>query len=91
MKQTGPRQKLSFTLSNTGDAPLIVRAVEGEGHVATTLSPGRTVAPGDSFRAEVLLDPATQDFGVLTEHLVVVTNDPVRPMRRLRITAIIED
>ncbi|SEA86584.1 Protein of unknown function [Alistipes timonensis JC136] len=91
VKHTGPRRKLSFTLSNTGDAPLIVRAVEGEGHIATTLAPGRTVAPGDSFRAEVLLDPATQDFGVLTEHLMVVTNDPVRPMRRLRITAIIEE
>ena len=91
VKHTGPRRKLSFTLSNTGDAPLIVRAVEGEGHIATTLAPGRTIAPGDSFRAEVLLDPATQDFGVLTEHLMVVTNDPVRPMRRLRITAIIEE
>lgn len=91
VKHAGPRRKLSFTLSNTGEAELIVRAVEGEGHIATTLAPGQTVAPGGSYRAEVLLDPGTQDFGVLTEHLVVVTNDPVRPMRRLRITAIIEE
>ena len=91
MKHAGPRRRLSFTLSNTGEAELIVRAVEGEGHIATTLAPGQTVAPGGSYRAEVLLDPGTQDFGVLTEHLVVVTNDPVRPMRRLRITAIIEE
>ena len=91
VKHAGPRRKLSFTLSNTGEAELIVRAVEGEGHIATTLAPGLTVAPGGSYRAEVLLDPGTQDFGVLTEHLVVVTNDPVRPMRRLRITAIIEE
>jgi len=27
----------------------------------------------------------------VTEHLVVVTNDPVRPMRRIRVTAIIEE
>ena len=74
MKHAGPRRKLSFTLSNTGEAELIVRAVEGEGHIATTLAPGQTVAPGGSYRAEVLLDPGTQDFGVLTEHLVVVTN-----------------
>ena len=91
VKHAGPRRKLSFTLSNTGEAELIVRAVEGEGHIATTLAPGQTVAPGGSYRTEVLLDPGTQDFGVLTEHLVVVTNDPVRPMRRLRITAIIEE
>lgn len=91
VKHSGPRRKLSFTLSNTGGGELIVRAVEGEGHVATTLMPGRKVPAGGSFRAEVSIDPAAQDFGVLTEHLLVVTNDPVRPMRRIRITAIVEE
>ena len=84
-------RKLGFTLSNTGTAELIVRAVEGEGHVATTLAPGLRIAPGGTFRAEVLLNPKDQEYGVLSEHLVVVTNDPVRPMRRIRITAIIEE
>ena len=66
--------------------------MEGEGHIATTLAPGQTVAPGGSLRGPRCSSiPGTQDFGVLTEHLVVVTNDPVRPMRRLRITAIIEE
>lgn len=91
VKHAGPLRKLYFTLSNAGTADLIVRAVEGDGHIATTLGPGRTVAPGESFRAEVLLDPAAQDFGMLTEHLMIVTNDPVRPMRRIRISAIIEE
>ena len=76
---------------NAGGAELIVRAVEGEGHVATTLAPGQKIAPGDSLRCEILLDPRTQDYGIVTEHLVVVTNDPVRPMRRIRVTAIIEE
>ncbi len=84
-------RKKHFTLSNAGGAELIVRAVEGEGHVATTLAPGQKIAPGDSLRCEILLDPRTQDYGIVTEHLVVVTNDPVRPMRRIRVTAIIEE
>ena len=84
-------RKKHFTLSNAGGAELIVRAVEGEGHVATTLAPGQKIAPGDSQRCEILLDPRTQDYGIVTEHLVVVTNDPVRPMRRIRVTAIIEE
>lgn len=91
VKRSGPIRRLHFTLSNRGDAELIVRAVEGEGHVATTLAPGRRIAPGGSFRAEVLLDPTTQDYGALTEHLIVVTNDPLRPMRRIRVSAIIEE
>ena len=91
VKQRESVRKLGFTLSNTGTAELIVRAVEGEGHVATTLAPGTRIAPGDSLRAEVLLNPKDQEFGVLSEHLVVVTNDPIRPMRRIRVTAIIEE
>ena len=91
VKQRESVRKLGFTLSNTGTAELIVRAVEGEGHVATTLTPGTRIAPGDSLRAEVLLNPKDQEFGVLSEHLVVVTNDPIRPMRRIRVTAIIEE
>ena len=91
VKHAGPVRKKHFTLSNAGGAELIVRAVEGEGHVATTLAPGQKIAPGDSLRCEILLDPRTQDYGIVTEHLVVVTNDPVRPMRRIRVTAIIEE
>lgn len=91
VKRSEPLRRLSFTLSNSGTADLFVRAVEGEGHVSTTLRPGLRIAPGDSLRAEVTMDPGAQDYGVMSEHLVVVTNDPVRPMRRIRVTAIIEE
>ena len=91
VKRSESLRRLALTLSNTGTADLIVRSVEGEGHVATTLAPGLRIAPGGTFRAEILLNPKDQEYGVLSEHLVVVTNDPVRPMRRIRITAIIEE
>ena len=45
VKHAGPVRKKHFTLSNAGGAELIVRAVEGEGHVATTLAPGQKIAP----------------------------------------------
>lgn len=79
-----------ITLSNTGDADLVVRAVEGAEHVDVSLTPGQRLAPGDSARMEVTLDPARQEYGVLSDHIVVITNDPARPMRRIRVTAIIE-
>lgn len=91
VKRSAPLQRLSFVLSNTGGRDLIVRAVENGGHVAVTLAPGRKIAPGANCRVELLLDPSAQEYGPLTDHLLLVTNDPERPMQRIRVTAIIED
>lgn len=91
VKRSAPLQRKSFTLSNTGAGDLIVRAVENRGRVAVTLNPGDRIAPGRQRTVELLLDPSRQEYGVLTDHLILITNDPARPMRRLRVTAIIED
>lgn len=91
VKRTGPVQRRTFTLSNTGRSDLIVRAVENDGRVAVTLAPGRRIAPHGSCRVELLLDPSQLDYGPFIEHLLLFTNDPHRPMRKMRITAVIED
>lgn len=91
VKHRGPLARQRFTLSNTGAGDLIVRAVESAGRITTTLAPGLRIAPGSRFEAEVTLDPTKQDYGVMTDRLMIVTNDPARPMRRLRVTAIVEE
>ena len=91
VKHSAPVQRRSFVLSNTGAGELIVRAVETRGHVGVSLAPGQRITPGAAYRVEVTLDPAAQEYGVLTDQLLLVTNDPARPMRRVRVTAIIED
>ena len=91
VKHGAPRQERTFTLSNTGSAELVVRAVETNGRIATTLVPGQSIPAGSSFTERVSVDPGEQDFGVLTDFVMIVTNDPLRPMRRLRVTAIIEE
>ncbi len=90
VRHSGVVCRRSITLANTGEADLVVRAVEGTEHVDVSLRPGQRLAPGDSARLEVTLDPSRQEFGVLSDHIVVITNDPARPMRRIRVTAIIE-
>ena len=80
VKHNAPQQQRTFTLTNTGDGELIVRAVETGGKVATTLTPGQRIPAGSSFTAKATLDFVT-----------IITNDPTRPMRRLRATAIVED
>lgn len=91
VKHNAPERRMRFTLSNTGRGELVVRSVESGGHVAATLRPGTTVPPGQSAETEVVLDPASQQYGVMSDFLIIVTNDPVRPMRRIRVTAIIEE
>ena len=91
VKHGGPEQRRPLTLTNTGGGELIVRAVETDGKITTTLAPGQRIPAGSSFTAQVMLDPGKQDYGVLTDFVMIVTNDPARPMRRIRITAIVED
>ncbi len=90
VKHDGPIRRLPFTLRNTGHSDLIVRAVEcGEG-LGTTLRAGMRIRPGESFDAEATLDPSKRDYGLTTDYIVLIANDPERPMRRLRITALVE-
>ena len=91
VKHNAPRQQRTFTLTNTGDGELIVRAVETGGKVATTLMPGQRIPAGSSFTTKATLDPDRQEYGVVTDFVTIITNDPTRPMRRLRATAIVED
>ena len=81
----------SVVLTNGGDAPLVVRCVESEQGFTWQLRPGERIAPGESLRTEVTFDPAGADYGVRVGHLMLITNDPVRPMRKLRVTAIIQE
>lgn len=90
VRRSGPIRRMALTLKNSGNADLIVRAIEGTEHVGVSLVPGQRLAPGDSIPLEVTLDPSKQEFGALSEHVVIITNDPTRPMRRIRVTAIIE-
>lgn len=89
--RSGGVRRMEFVLSNTGSADLVVRAVECGKAVGISLAPGQRIAPGGSVRVEVSIDPSDLPYGVLSEPTVIVTNDPTRPMRRLRVTAIVED
>lgn len=79
-----------LTIRNGGRSILRIRAVESAGRVKTTLKAGDNIAAGASLTAEVAVDPAMLDAGIMSDWLTIVTNDPERPMRRIRVTAIIE-
>ncbi len=90
IKRTGGVQRRSFTLSNRGGT-LIIRAVESKGAFRCDLTAGRRIGDGESVHVEIALDPAKAEFGPYSGHIFLFTNDPGRPMRRVRVTAIVEE
>lgn len=92
VKHRAPVQRRTLTLESTGDADLVIRAVESDNEaVRLVLDAGQRIRAGERLEAEVLLDPRLPDFGTLSTYVTVITNDLERPMRRIRITAIIEN
>jgi len=72
----------TFTVENTGDAPLeIVRVQTSCGCTAARLETPR-IAPGASASLAVTMDLAGRQ-GLQEKHVVVQSNDPVRPALRL--------
>lgn len=76
------------SILNRGEAPLTVRSVES-GRFGCTLEVGRQVPVDGTVEFRVTLDPKRQDCGMLAEKLVIITDDPERPVRTLRATAVI--
>lgn len=91
VKQTATPVVRRFTLRNVGQSRLVIRAVEHGREFSTSLRPGTSLEVGETLTCEVEFDPAHADYGFLTSWLVLITNDPNRPMRRMRMTATIED
>lgn len=91
VKHGAPIQTLRFTLTNTGRGALVVRAVECGKALAVSLEAGTEIPAGGSREIEVLLDPREAAYGAQSSFLLLITNDPMRPMRRIRTTAVIED
>lgn len=86
----GKKASHTFTISNTGESPLVVRSVECDKQTTTTLKTGTTVAPGGkaSFTVEISTDGLNP--GRVFRTVTIITNDPSRPMRQLRVVADIE-
>ncbi len=87
---SSPVHRQVIELKNSGKGVLKIRAIESK-IVSLSLRAGDTLRPGENRRVEILLDPAATHSGVMSEHVILITNDPLRPMRRLRVTAVIND
>ncbi len=79
-----------LTASNEGAETLHIRSVtEAEG-VRCTLREGMTIAPGDSLPFEVVFYSNRYPAGEVRQSVRIVVNDPMRPSREIRISAIVK-
>ncbi len=86
----GATLRTSFTVSNKGKEPLTLRAVQpGEG-VKCTAPKSRTIAPGKSAEFYVEWNTKGLPPGGNTASVVLIFNDPARPMREVRLSANME-
>lgn len=87
----GEKRPVAIALRNEGAVALHVRAVEVPERTTCTLEAGTQIAPGGSVPFEAGIDPAGRDYGIASERIRIVTDDPKHPVLRLRITANIID
>lgn len=83
----GSRVSREFTLSNNGEAPLIVRAIQPQPGVSCSLREGTELAPHTKTTFRITLDLSGFEKGRLFRSVSLVTNDPTRPLREIRLTA----
>lgn len=79
-----------LTAMNEGEAELHIRSVSSAEGLRITLREGMTIAPGASLPFEVVFYGNKYSPGVVRESVYVVVDDPVRPTREIRISAIIK-
>lgn len=82
----------TFSISNRGEAPLEIRAVEGlaEG-TELSLRAGDRIEAGESRTVTVTVHPSLKEYGPAVERLRIITDDPARPMRDMKVTMIVEN
>ncbi len=79
-----------FVIENVGSQPLVIRNVQaGKGLSATQLA-GTVIAPGKQAALTVALDPSSLPAGLASQSVMIILNDPLRPVREIRVAAFIK-
>ncbi|MGQ9780610.1 MAG: DUF1573 domain-containing protein [Bacillota bacterium] len=80
----GERLERQFSLINTGDADLVIEAVSTSCHCLSASLAAKVLSPGETATLDVVFD-STGESGGFLGFVVLRTNDPLRPLRRIEI------
>lgn len=70
----GEKIDASFTMTNTGDYPLVVAEVKGSCTCTVVAKPEEPIAPGDSYVIKAMVDTEKTGVGAITKGITIVAN-----------------
>lgn len=76
-----------FTITNTGDGPLIIRDVTSRRHTFHDLAVGQVIEPGASLTVTLGMTLPQDVSGAVAGGITIIFNDPDRPVRDIRVVA----
>lgn len=83
----GSRLSVEVTIRNSGSAPLVVRSVVPRSGTTIGLSGGEVIASGESRVVELTYTIPIEGYDTVYGGAMIVVNDPLRPVRELRVAA----
>ena len=91
LKHSNSTVSHSIEIRNIGLEPLIIRAIECSNKAFSYSFKGKeTIASDQVATLEVSFNPSKSDFGAVTGDILIITNDPQQPAKRLKVAAIVE-
>ncbi|MBO5661107.1 MAG: DUF1573 domain-containing protein [Tidjanibacter sp.] len=87
VRSKGELCEVDVTITNNGSAPLEVRSVTPREGTTIELRAGDVVAPGESRVAKVRFEVSPLGYDTVYGGVMIVVNDPRKPVRELRVAA----
>ncbi|MDE6825013.1 MAG: DUF1573 domain-containing protein [Duncaniella sp.] len=85
---TGPEIRRSFTITNKGKSPLIIRRISCPDKAVSVSLKNTEIKPGKSVKAEVTVNPSLlAGSKLLNARINIVANDPDHPSTMIRVVA----
>jgi Protein of unknown function (DUF1573). len=78
----------SFKITNTGDAPLVIKDVRPSCGCTTPEWPKKPIAPGETAKIKAVYD--AKSTGAFQKSIVVDTNVPFSESKKLKISGVVE-
>lgn len=86
----GAKPTHTFTLTNEGKTDLVIRSIEPQAGISVDVIKGVKIEPGKTAEIKCTLNTSGAKKGTFTRVVSIITNDPGRPMRELRLAASVE-
>ncbi len=77
----------SFTIKNAGKSPLLIRRVYTTDKTLSVSAAAEKLGKGKRAEVIVEVDPSLAEGGLIDAWVTIVTNDPVNPRQKVRVTA----